>query len=166
MTLQARLISICAAALGLSACASGPAEEYPSLAIRDAERLSGTLEVEPYTPPLPAPAILASLEELTQTARAAHADFVEALPGVRRIVSAASSSPVGSEAWSNAQVAVGSLELRRSAAMIALAELDQIYVETSINGEALAPVEAVQEQVASLVAQQDAVINELVAALS
>lgn len=155
-------MTVCAVSTVLAACASTPADGYPSLAIRDAERWSGSIEAPPYEPPAPAPATLDTVEEWGERARAAHAEFMAAAPAARSTVLAARGSAPGSNAWSNAQVALGGLEARRSAAMVAMAELDRIYVETSSRGEAIAPVEAVHQQVTALIAQQDALIDELI----
>ncbi|MGB3166888.1 MAG: hypothetical protein WBA68_08955, partial [Alteraurantiacibacter sp.] len=63
----------------LGACAA-PAQEYPSLAIRDGERLVGRYMPTPYVPPPPADSTLAEAGTLADRARAAHARFVAALP--------------------------------------------------------------------------------------
>src|SRR5690606_41180397 len=74
------------AALGctLSACAASA--RYPSLAIRDAERVTGTMqpaEPEPYVPPPPASTVLDQLDRLTGDAATAHRAFLAALPQAR-----------------------------------------------------------------------------------
>src|SRR5688572_266348 len=59
-----------------AACASAPGD-YPSLAIRDAERVSGTLQpAEPYVPTPVAPVVLANAQALVQQAGAAHESFL------------------------------------------------------------------------------------------
>ena len=162
--MQARFPALMTAVLALSACASAD-DTYPSLAIRDGERMTGTIAPEPYVPPPPTPSTIAGLEELAAQARAAHADFMAALPAARSRVNAARGSGVGSEAWAVAQVAVADLESDRSRAMIALADLDRIYVAVSTDGEAIAPVEDVRGPIAALVEQENAAIAELLAAL-
>ena len=151
--------------LALSACASVDDGAYPSLAIRDGERMTGSITPEPYVPPPPTPASIAGLDGLASEARAAHAAFTAALPAARARVNAARGSGVGSEAWAVAQVAVADLESQRSRAMIALADLDRIYVQVSSDGEAIAPVEDVRGPIAELIAQENAIIDDLLAAL-
>jgi len=165
---QARFLCLALLSATLVGCA-GTAEEYPSLAIRDSERLSGTMaaaQPQPYIPPSPDAATLASVEDLAAQARNAHARFLAAAPDARRRARAAGASRVGSEAWAQAQVAIAELETRRSQTMIALADLDRAYVETSTAGEAIAPIADVRSEIMQLVEQENALIAELLNAVS
>lgn len=165
MVQVSRLLPIAAFAL-LAACAS-PEGEYPSLAIRDIERVSGSLEVEPAPPP-PAPpaATLASLDELAASARAAHQRFLSAEPGARELTAAASGAARGTEAWARAQVAIANLEAQRSQTMIALADLDRIYVDAATSALATESISDVRSEIDELVAQQDATIRSLLGRLA
>lgn len=161
--MQPRFLALSAITLILSGCAS-PASDYPSLAVRDAERVSGTMEVEPaepYVPAAPAGTTLERVAQLVEEARAAHAEFLSAEPRARNTAAAARSSSVGSESWAVAQVALAELESRRSRTMIALADLDRIYTEVATSGEAIAAVEDERAEIAALVEQENAVIEEL-----
>jgi len=153
--------------LSLAGCAS-TGNTFPSLAIRDSERVSGTIAVPAGPPPVvsPAPATLAQLDQLLARIRTGHAEFVAQAPAAARTVAAARGAATGSEAWSVAQVAVAGLEARRSAVMIALADLDRIYVDAA-QGEA--DITALAEALAmanALVDQENATIAELLAGLS
>ena len=163
--LQARFALSVALLPVLAACASSPVGEYPSLAIRDAERWTGSLEVEPYVPPAPPAASVASAGELAAQARAAHQRFLAALPAARNRVAAARGGSVGSENWSRAQVAIADLESHRGQTMIALADLDRIYVATSTDGQAIAPVQYERGEVEALVAEETAIIDGLLGQL-
>ena len=147
----------------LAQACSSPAVEYPSLAIRDAERMMGTMAAppQPYVPDAPPPAVLADVESLGERARAAHARFTESLPLARRRAQAARRAGVGSPAWSEAQVTIADLETHRGQLMVALADLDRIYVATSNDGEAVAPVQAVRADVARWAEEETAAIAEL-----
>src|SRR5690606_14251448 len=102
-----------------AACASGPGE-YPSLAIRDAERVSRTLQpAQHYVPEPTPPAVLADAAGLVTQARTAHDSYRSKLGGVRSRVSAARGAGFGSEPWAVASVAITELETERSRAMIA-----------------------------------------------
>jgi len=150
----------------LVACAS-PSEEYPSLAVRDIERVSGTMAVEPAPPmPAPPPATLAALDDLAATARAAHERFLAAAPQARAITDSAAGAQPGSDSWARAQVAIADLEAQRSQAMIALADLDRIYVAATTSAQDTESISAVRSQVDGLVAQQDAMIRALLATLA
>ncbi len=150
----------------LAACAA-TGEGYPTLATRDIERMGGAMEVEPAPPPPPpAPATLATLEELEATARAAHAEFLAAAPRARTLAAAASGAARGSERWAVAQVAIADLESTRSEAMIALADLDRIFVEAATSAQSTDSITAVRSDIDALVAEEDAVIGSLLATVA
>lgn len=157
------------AALGgsLGACAT-PSEEYPSLALRDAERVTGTLQPvapEPYVPPAQPPAVLDRLAQLSGEAASAHQAFLAEAPQVRSAVAAARGSEPGAESWARAQVAVAGLEASRSRAMIALADLDRLYVDAAVAGEAIDRIGTARDLVALQVDEQNAAIAGLLEGL-
>ncbi|MXP41480.1 hypothetical protein GRI75_07465 [Altererythrobacter soli] len=150
---------------GLAAC-STPSGEYPSLAIRDAERVSGTIPAPaPFVPSATPAPVLDRLAGLTRDAASAHAAFQNQAPAARRTVSAARGAGVGSENWAQAQVALAGLEAARSQAMIALADLDRIYVDAAVEGTELERIAAARQRVADMVEAESALIAELAAAL-
>jgi hypothetical protein len=153
------------AALGcsLGACAT-PSEEYPSLAIRDAERVGGTLQPvapEPYVPPPTPAAVVDRLEQLAGEAASAHRAFLAEAPQARSAVAAARGQGPGADSWARAQVAVAGLESARSKAMIALADLDRLYVDAAVAGDELDRIGAVRQRVAMQVDEQNAAIESL-----
>lgn len=149
-------------ALLLGACSTTPAE-YPSLARRPIERVSGTLPPPPPPPPSASvdPAVLGRLDSLLEQVRAADARFRAAEPGVRRQVLAAGGAPLASEAWSVATVALAGLQAARSEAMIALADIDAIYAAGRVAGEPAVEALAAREAAAAIVQAQDRVIADL-----
>ena len=74
---------------------------------------------------------------------------------------------MGSEAWSVAQVALASLEAARSDAMIALADLDSLYVAAKIEAvptEGSGDVDAIgaaRDDVIALVGEEDEALASL-----
>lgn len=160
-------LALAGLAAALAGCAA-PAEEYPSLAIRDAERVTGTLEPaapEPYVPPPPPAGVVDRLDGLVAEAVSAHQEFVAEAPAVRTAVAAARGTEEGEDAWARAQVAIAGLQASRSRAMIALADIDRLYVDAALEGTALDRLTAAREQVAGQVEQEDAVVEELLAGL-
>ena len=146
----------------LGACATP--EGYPDLGLREAERVTGTLNVPDapvFTPSPATPATLAQLDELVQSAQSAHAEFMAAADEARGPVNAARGAAIGSEQWAVAQVAVADLESLRSQAMIALADIDRIYLSAATEGGEIARIETARGEVAALVEDE----NRLVAAL-
>lgn len=158
-----RTLLVAAASGSLAACAT-QAEEYPSLALRDAERASGTLmpvEPAPYVPPPPSSAVLGRLDQLGADAAGAHQAFLAAAPEARSAVAAARGAEPGAESWARAQVALAGLAGARSRTMIALADLDRLYVDAAVEGEALERIDAVRNRVIAQVEEQDATIGSL-----
>ena len=149
----------------LAGCATG-SDEYPSLAVRDAERVAGTAEpVEAYIPPAPSPAVLDRLDDLVAAAATAHRSFLAAAPKARQRVSAARNAPVASDSWSAAQVALAALESDRARAIVSLAELDQLYAAAAAEGLALEKIAAARDEVAEMVEVENETIAPLLAVL-
>ena len=152
----------------LGGCASVPDDRYPSLAIRDVERVTGQLDppsARHFVPEPPAPSTLERLDELIAEAAAAHARFVDAAPAARATIEAASGAAVGAENWARAEVALADLQAIRSQTMIALADLDRIYVDAATGGTALERIAAARGEVGSLVEQESRLIEALVRTL-
>ena len=148
-----------------SACAS-TSGDYPSLAIRDAERATGSMEPAPADEaPAPAPPLspdfVERLAQIGEQARAAHQAFMAEVPAARRRVRAGGNASITTNAGAAAEVALASLESARSTTAVSLVDLDKLLVERAI---ALEPVEAVSElrqEVEALVAEEDAILAEL-----
>lgn len=154
---------LAASALSLTACANDIAE-YPSLARRPAERMSGTaLPVTASIQPGLAPSAeaLGRLDSLVATARAADARFSAREAQARALVNAATGATLGSESWAVASVGLSQLESARSDAMVALAELDELYAAARIATADARDIAAARDAVMSLVARQDQVVGEL-----
>lgn len=157
------------AVLALSACASG---QYPSLARRGAERVAGTAPaVSPAPSPtpeavLPTAGLSARLAGLVAQAREAHRRFTANRAGAEGTIGRAGGAAMGSESWSLASVALAGLEASRSNAMVALAELDSLYVADRVahydspSGDVEA-IAAARDQVSGWVAEQDRVLSAL-----
>lgn len=161
-----RVCFIAALAGPLAACAT-PSEEYPSLAIRDVERAAAMPPAPPvaYVPPAPPAATLERVDQLAGEAASAHRTFLAEAPRVRNTVAAARGAEPGAESWSVAQVAVAGLQASRSKAMIALADIDRIYVDAALEGLALERIALARDQVQTQVEEQDATIGTMLGSL-
>jgi hypothetical protein len=156
------------AALGCSLGACAASEQYPSLAIRDAERVAGTMqpaEPEPYLAPPTPPATLDQIERLAANATEAHQAFLAEVPRARSAVAAGRGSGPGDDSWARAHIALADLVGTRSPATIALADLDRLHLEASLEGGSLERIDAVRTQVAGQVEEQDATLASLQADL-
>ena len=161
MTLRAPHPVLLAVLLG--ACAT-PSGQYPSLALRDAERVEGTFEPDTAQATAPAPAppsagLLARLSQLRQAAASAHAEFVSAIPAAERLASAAGS--VGSDSWASAQVALAELDSARSEAAVALGDLDVLYIDAALAADQREAIGAARAEVVGLVSEEDATLARL-----
>ncbi len=158
-------ISTCASLI-LSACASP--QDYPSLATRDTERVSGSLEVAQtprFSPTPTAPLTLEEVDGLASRIDQTHSQFLTSLESARAPVLAAQGTEIGGEEWSDAQMALANLELIRNDSLIALADLDQLYVDAVIQGNEFASIESVRLRVNDVVLQQNRLIAELASTL-
>lgn len=154
------------AVLLVAGCASpGP---FPSLDVRDSERVSGTLaapESPVFTPAPASPATLAEIDSLAARARAAHQRFMAASGDVQAVVAGAAGSAIGTDGWARAQVAIAGLESMRSDAMIVLADIDRIHAEAHTTGGDIARSQAARAEVTALVEQEDRLIAGLLGQL-
>lgn len=150
----------------LGACQTVGADEYPSLAVRDAERVTGTLPPPPpYVPPPQTQAVTDDLGRLAADVASAQRTFADATPAARNAVNAARGSGPDSETWAIAQVALAGLESARSRAMIALADLDRLYVAAATEGTELSRIAAARDAAVGTVEEQNSTISALLAAL-
>ena len=147
------------------ACAS-TGGDYPSLAVRDAERAEGRFDTgEPARLDIPpvevdlTGGLDARLSSLVSAAEEAHNEFVSVQPRAARLVAAAGST--GSDSWAAAQVALAELDSARSRAAIPLGDLDMIYTATRVAAEDASAIEAARGRVITLVGEEDAVLEDL-----
>lgn len=172
MTRFTLLCAMIALPLCLAGCAAG-SSDYPSLAKRDAERVSGTADpvdaIAPETtepPGSPSAALEDRLAGLVARARRAHDDFLSRRGRAEQAINESRGSASTSDGWTNAQVVLSSLQAARSDAVIALADLDLLYAEERLafpeppSPAALAIADA-RKQVQDLVTEQDATLARL-----
>jgi len=159
----APFLALAAAAIALAGCTKDEGL-YPSLTIRDQERVTGTftpVEAAPYVPPAPGAETLGRVGRLRADAQAAHTRFLAVAERTRGTAAAGRGAEEGSEAWSVAQVAIAELSSARSDTMIPLAELDILYVTAETDGIGTAEIEQARGEVEGLVAAEDRTINGL-----
>jgi hypothetical protein len=160
-----RCLALFALAL-LAACASAQ-DQYPSLAIRPAERATGTLQPVPVEPVLtpPAPATFDRVSQLAADARVARQAFANEVAGARGTIVAARGAAVGSEAWAKAEAAFADVRVARGKTMVPLVDLDRLFIDAATHGEATERIDAARKEVAALVASEDGIVAELSANL-
>jgi hypothetical protein len=151
-----------APALFLCACAS--TGDYPSLAQRPVERAQGmfapdTPEPAPAPPATPSADLVARLADLQRDAASLHAQFVQAAPAATRLAAAAGGT--GSDSWASAQVALADLDSLRSRVAVSLADLDALWVDSTVESGPRDAIGAARDSVQALVAQEDDVLARL-----
>jgi len=151
--------------LSLSACAAAQEARAPSLAKRSIE---GRFEVAPpaivVAPPGPLPADLTGrLARWESDGAAGQQAFAAERSAVASLVSAATGAPVASERWVVAQQAISRLTAARAPLTGALADIDRLYLDRSIDEaiDGLPDIYALRERLADLVSTQDAVLKAL-----
>lgn len=146
----------------LGACAGDP-DRYPSLAVRDAERITGTFNPAERPAPEPvAPVTDAStLASLVAQANAAHKRFLDSAPGTTRLVEATQRLGPESNEWARAQIALADLQSHRSDAAIALGNIDLLAAEAATTFAPTEEIAAAQAQVSAWVDELDKVLITL-----
>lgn len=158
--------------LALGAC-NADRSRYPSLAIRPAERAYGTGQEAissqslPLTVEQPGMADLAArVAALRLAAFEAHARFTEQQGTAARLAQAARGQALGTNAWSQAAIALASLESARSQGMVALADLDRLFIAAT-EAAAIGPdtnlalITPAHREVEALLSEEDRAIAAL-----
>lgn len=162
---RSRQMAIGLTAILLTACA-GQKETYPSLAIRDVERVEGsfqpeTASLEPVAESPPSADLVERLAQLQNTAASAHRSFMAAAPETTRLVNAAAGTDVTSDRWAGAQVALAGLDSSRSQAAVPLGDLDLLHADAAIALEQRQAIQAARMAVIGLIAEEDAILSDL-----
>lgn len=163
-----RLVAACCLPVLLGGCAAATGQ-FPSLAIRDSERVTGSMapaESAAWVSPAAPPESLGELAGLQAQARSAHTAFLARADNARRSVLAGGGAGQGSDAWANAHIALAELQSARTPALIAMAELDAIYTAVMAEGAQVEEIAAAREEVLAMVTDEDRLIGELGAELS
>ena len=148
-----------ALSLPLSACAASASGEG---------RLDVASPPTEIPPPGPLPADLAGrLARWEADGAAAQQAFAAERSAAATLVAAAAGAPVASERWVVAQQAISRLVAARAPLTAALADIDRLYLERSVEEQVdgLPNIHALRERLAEQVSTQDAVIAALSAEL-
>lgn len=152
----------------LAGCAGAGSGKYPSLAIRDIERVQGTFEpvgAEQLDVPKVEVAYSGSLQDrlsaLVGQAEDAHRVFTAAVPEAEQLANAGNDAEIGSDAWASAQVALAGLDSARSDVAVALGELDILHAAGAVQAEDVGAIDAARGEVLALVTIEDATLERL-----
>lgn len=149
--------------LTLAACASSQGD-YPSLALRDAERgvrTPSTAGLALPDPAPPSPQVLTQIVAAVEAAQGAHARFLAALPAARGAVSTGGRAAVDSTAYAAALIALGNLQSISSGTAFALADLDALLAARSNDLRTTQAVADAQARVAALLEEETTAIAAL-----
>lgn len=120
----------------------------------------------PQAPVAPGKELSARIDQLSGQARLSHQRFLATLPATRSAVSGSTGAAVASEAWARAEGALGALRAARNPTLVALADLDALYVASEMEVGAADALFAARNSVAALVSQQDQAIALLEESIS
>jgi len=166
MTPPPRLLPALFAGAFLAGCA-GSSADYPSLAIRDAERQYGrflTAESTSQTPaPAPVPAVAGpqAIAALVADAEASFGRFEAREDEVSGDIRAAQGRGIDSDARAAALTALSDLSALRSATAIPLGDLDLLAARAATTFAPTDDIDAARALVLALVEREDAVLAEL-----
>ena len=155
------------ASLALLAGCAGNSGRYPSLAIRDFERVEGQFAVDGGIPALPAPAppglaTIAQVGSLLEEAGQAHRNFLDSVSETERLLAASRGLGPESNAWAEGQIALAVLQTRRALLVTRLADLDLLMADASLAYEQLGEIAAARSAVEALTAEEDRILDRLI----
>jgi len=165
---RAASLALALSALLTAGCAKNQ-DLYPSLSIRDQERVSGVFDTVPSEPFVPAPLgqeATRNLEKFQADAAEAHRRMLASAEAARGPVAAARGTQPGTDAWSIAAVAVADAEARRSETQVALAEIDLLYVAAQTEGHEVGAIVSALSAANAMMLEEDRLIAGLRAQLS
>jgi len=155
------------AAIGLLGACAGGSDRYPSLSLRDFERVQGSYAAPDSAAAVlrPAPLGVTQVEEIgkaLEEASARHTRFLAHAETARPIVADAAGTGPEDKRWGLAQVEIAELDSRRAGTAALLADLDQLYADTSLSFTERDQVAQANAQLEGIVAAEDRVIGELI----
>lgn len=154
-----------AASLLLTGCAAAQGGAAPSLAKRAVEgRFDVPLPVVIVTPPGPLPTDLAGrLARWESDAGAAQQAFAAERGTTASLVGQAAGAAIASERWVVAQQAISRLQAARAPLTGALADIDRLYIERSVDEaiDGLPDIYALRDRLADMASTQDAILDAL-----
>ncbi|WP_198507661.1 hypothetical protein [Qipengyuania seohaensis] len=153
--------------LTLGGCAASSGD-YPSLAVRDVERVDGSF-ASPERKAIQVPEVEIDLDgtldvvlpALVSRTEEAHAEFVRLAPRAQRLVASASNTAEGSPAWASAQVALAELDSARSVAAVPLGDIDTLYTAKRVAAEDVTAIEQARERIVALISEEDRTLAQL-----
>lgn len=145
----------------LAGCASADGR-YPSLAVRDAERVQGSFEPAPTDQNAATGTINPeTLDAPFKRASDAHARFTAMQPEVRALVSASRGLSRENDRRARALVGFATLTSLRSQTALALSDLDLLEVNAATGFERTREIRDFQNAVLRMITQQDAALDSL-----
>ena len=160
-----KTLALAIATATLCSCAAN-SDRYPSLSLREFERVEGTFTAAtPSSESIrPTPAPIEQVEQVAQAladAIANHDAFMDETKSAYTAVAAAEGQSLGSDDWSIALVTLAGLDSRRNATAITLADLDDLYASATLSFTERDEVGEARKQIVEMIVAEDRILNEL-----
>lgn len=152
---------------GLIAACAGGSDRYPSLSLRDFERVEGQFAVSDSGQRDLNPAQLPvdraeQVREAVEAAHARHSRFLTHAEQARDVVVAAVGSGQADKRWSLAMVEIADLDSRLGATTSLLADLDALYTSASLEFQEREEIAEARTETSALVAAESLILQQLV----
>lgn len=153
-------VSLALVLTAVSGCAAD-SERYPSLALRPFETGEAPVVASPAPAPIRPVISAAQLADMLAAAQASHAAFLMQESAAGRLARTARGQSVESNAYAASLVALADLDSRRAVTAATLARIDALAAESATTLADDPALSAAQNNVAALVAQEDASLARL-----
>lgn len=150
----------------IAACASG-SDRYPSLSLRDFERVQGQFAVndsvrEDIHPDQLPVARAEQVREAIEAARTRHSRFITHAEQARSVIAAAAGTGPEDKRWSLAMVEIAELDSRLGATASLLADLDALYTSASLEFQQREEIADARMEASALVTEESRILQQLV----
>ncbi len=162
MTKATRTLIISSLASAVLTGCTANNDKYPSLAVRDAELLTGqAAPTKPVEVPTTSAQTFEQLRGFVEQARNAHQQFMAAQPGALRLAQASRNVSMENDTRASALIAIAHLTSLHGQTTLALSDLDQLEFYAATAFDATGDIKAAQILVGEMINEQESALDSL-----